>query len=204
MELREALSQIGEIRASLAREEVVCPTRSLTVGVVGLLACLGAAAQAVWIPQPLGQIESFLWLWIAVAAISAGLVAVELTVRRRAGQSAIARQATMQTIEQFMPCLVAGSCLTCAIVRFAPASAALLPGLWAITYGLGLFAAVRQLPAMAVGVAAYYMVAGTAAIAWAQDARALSPWTMVATFGAGHFLLAAAFYFGLERRHGTN
>ncbi len=203
MELREALSQIGEIRASLAREEVVCPTRSLTVGVVGLLACAGAVAQGVWISQPVERVESFLWLWIGVAAVAAGLVAIELIARRRAGQSAIARQASMQSVEQFVPCLVAGSCLTCAIVRFAPGSAALLPGLWAICYGLGLFAAARQLPKAAAGVAAYYLVAGAAAIAWGQGENALSPWTMVATFGVGHFLLAATFYFGLERRHGT-
>ncbi len=38
MELHEALSQIGEIRLRLARTETVVPSRSLTVGGVGLLA----------------------------------------------------------------------------------------------------------------------------------------------------------------------
>ena len=42
MELHEALSQIGEIQARLARTEIVTPTRSLTVGGVGLLACAAA------------------------------------------------------------------------------------------------------------------------------------------------------------------
>jgi hypothetical protein len=204
MELHEALSQIGEIRAGLARTEIVTPTRSLTVSVVGLLACAAGLAQSLWIPQPSADLHAYLSLWIAVAALSAGIVAAELIFRSIRTELAIARQATRQAVEQFVPCLLAGSCLTLAIARYAPAGAALLPGLWAITFGLGIFAASRQLPALTLWVAAYYLVSGSMALATSQTGNAFSPWAMVGTFGCGHFFLATIFYFGLERHHGTN
>ena len=204
MELHEALSQIGEIRAGLARTEIVTPTRSLTVGAVGLLACAGGLVQSIWIPQPSADLPTYLSLWIGVATLSVAVVAAELIVRGFRTVSAIRRQATWQAVEQFAPCLVAGACTTVAIARYAPAGAPLLPGLWAITFGLGLFAALRQLPAATALVAAWYLISGTVALATAQGDAALSPWAMLGTFGCGQFLLAATFYFGLERRHGTN
>jgi len=176
----------------------------LTVGGVGLLACAGGLVQSIWIPQPSADLPGYLSLWIGVATLSVGFVAAELIVRCFRTESAITRQATRQAVEQFAPCLLAGSFLTLAIARYAPVGLVLLPGLWAITFGLGIFAALRQLPAATVLVAAWYLFSGTVALATAQGASALSPWAMVGTFGCGHFLLAATFYFGLERRHGTS
>ncbi|HEX4143463.1 MAG TPA: hypothetical protein VHY91_07925 [Pirellulales bacterium] len=204
MELQEALLQIGEIRDKLARTEIVAPTRSLTVGGVGVLACAGGLVQSIAIPQPSADVHAYLSLWIGVATLSAAIVAAELIVRCLRTESAIRRQATRQAVEQFVPCLLAGGCLTLAIAKYAPAGAALLPGLWAIMFGLGMFAAWRQLPAATVLVAAWYLISGTVALATAQGDAAFSPWAMLGTFGCGHFLLAATFYFSLERRHGTN
>jgi hypothetical protein len=204
MELHEALSQIGEIRARLARTEIVTPSRSLTVGGVGLMACAGGLVQSIWIPQPTADLVAYLSLWIGVAVVSVGVVATEWLVRYSRTASAITRQATWQAVEQFVPCLFAGGCLTLAIARYAPAGAALLPGLWAIIFGLGIFAALRQLPAATALAGVYFLFSGTVALATAQGGSPLSPWAMVGTFGCGHFLLAATFYFGLERHHGTN
>src|SRR5690242_11497723 len=112
MELHEALSQIGEIRANLARSEVVCPSRALTVGGVGLLGCALAAGQAIWLPEPMQHLSAYLALWIALAAVSGVIVAAELAIRYLRDESSISRQATMQAVEQFVPCLVGGACFT--------------------------------------------------------------------------------------------
>ncbi len=136
--------------------------------------------------------------------LSAGIVAADLIVRYLRTESAIARRATWQAVEQFAPCVLAGSCLTLAIARYAPEGAPLLPGLWAITFGLGIFAALRQLPPATLLAATYFLVSGTVALAAAHGGSSLSPWAMVGTFGCGHLILAATFFFGLERRHGTN
>jgi hypothetical protein len=204
MELHEALSQIGEIQARLARTEVVTPSRSLTVGGVGLLGCAASLAQTIWIPEPMSDLDGYLMLWLGVATLSAAIVAIELIVRRFRDESEVTRRATWQAVEQFVPCLVAGSCFTLAIGSYAREAAILLPGLWAITFGLGIFAALRQLPAAAGLAAAYFLCSGTVALSTAAGPHPLSPWAMVGTFGFGHFILAAAIFFGLERRHGTN
>jgi hypothetical protein len=203
MELHEALSQIGEIRTSLAQSEVVVPTRSVSVCAIGGLAGVGGLIQAVWIPQPTNDLHAYLVLWISTAAVSLAVVAAEVAMRYLRASTGTMRRATLQAIEQFVPCLLAGSSITWAIVRYAPEAAALLPGLWAITFGLGLFSAAKYLPWATLLVAAFYLVTGTVALVLVRGEFALSPWAMVVPFGIGHLLLAAVFYFGWERNHGT-
>ena len=53
MELREALTQITEIRLQLARTEVFRGYRAMPVAFSGLLALTTAGFQAVWLPEPL-------------------------------------------------------------------------------------------------------------------------------------------------------
>ena len=52
MDLSDALDQISEIRAHMARSEVFRGYRSLTVGFSGLAGLATAAVQAIWLPQP--------------------------------------------------------------------------------------------------------------------------------------------------------
>src|SRR4051812_33171663 len=88
-----------------------------------------------------------------------------------------------------------------AMVRFSPEAVGLLPGLWVVTFSLGIFASCRHLPPHIVVVATYYLLAGVACRAMAREAHALSPWAMAGTFGVGQLLTAAVLYLGLERRH---
>jgi hypothetical protein len=66
----------------------------------------------------------------------------------------------------------------------------LLPGLWEILLGLGLFASLRFLPRPIAIAAAWYFVAGAAVLLLGCDARALSPAAMALPFGIGQLLLA--------------
>jgi hypothetical protein len=104
-------------------------------------------------------------------------------------------------MEQFFPCLVAGALLTLVLARSAPQCVWMLPGLWQVLYGLGIFASCRLLPRPIFGVAAFYLLAGLSTLAMAQDDRALSPWAMGLPFGIGQLLAAAVLYRTLERDH---
>ncbi|MCE9555276.1 MAG: hypothetical protein K8T91_18145 [Planctomycetes bacterium] len=199
MELDEALLQINTIRAQVTRTELFRGYRAATVAGTGFLALCAALSQAAWIAEPQQQIAEYLQLWLCVAASSVAMVGIELALRYWRADSPWVRQQTVRAVTQFVPCLAAGGLLTWALANFAPQHAALLPGLWAIVFSLGMFASANQLPPAMRAVAAYYLVAGTACIAWAQDAYALSPWTMASTFGVGQFLSAAVLYWNLER-----
>ena len=52
MELRDALTQISEIRHQMARTEVFRGYRALPVAFSGVLAVLAALAQRFWIADP--------------------------------------------------------------------------------------------------------------------------------------------------------
>jgi hypothetical protein len=91
--------------------------------------------------------------------------------------------------------------LTVVIARFAGDCLWMLPGLWAVTFSLGVFASRRFLPRSIVLVAGYYLVAGLYCLTLDRAAVALSPWTMGLVFGAGQLLTAATLYWSLERNH---
>jgi len=197
MNLSEALDQISEIRAHMARTEVFRGYRSLTVGFSGVLAIVAAAVQSVWIPQPLEHLGAYLALWLGVAAVAATGAGVEMWLRTRATQSAIARRLTGLAVEQFLPCVVAGAALTAVIFQRAAEVAWLLPGLWCLLFSLGVFASYRLLPRPVFFVGIFYLVCGVVALMVGQGDAALSPWLMGVSFGGGQLVTAAILYFAL-------
>jgi hypothetical protein len=201
MELREALAQISEIRDQLARTETFEGYRSATVAASGVLALTAAAMQTALVPDPMGRLDAYLTLWITVAIVSAGITGIEMFVRSRRAASETAVRLTRMVVEQFSPCLVVGALLTLAIAVVAPETAWMLPGLWALVFGLGVFASARLFPRPVVWVGAYYMLAGTACLFAAKHLEPLSPWLMAGSFGLGQLIAAAAVYWSVERKH---
>jgi hypothetical protein len=201
MQLHDALAQITEIRSQMARTQTFRGYRSATVAFSGLLALLVSAAQAAWIPHPQLDVESYVKLWAAVAALSVAVVAFELVIHCRRAGSPLTTQVTWLAVQQFAPCILIGGVTTEALVRFSPESLWLLPGLWAMMFSLGVFSSCRLLPKPMFIVGGYYLLAGLACFSWASGEHAFSPWAMAGTFGGGQFLSATLLYFTLERNH---
>lgn len=201
MELREALTQITEIRLQMARTEVFRGYRTIPAAFSGVVALVAATAQMALVQDPVQQINAYLTLWIGAAVVS-GLSAVfEMGIRARNASSPLTRELTYLAIEQFFPCLVAGALVTLVVVRSAPESVWLLPGLWQVLYSLGIFASCRLLPRSMFGVAAFYLIAGLCTLALGRGENVLSPWAMGLPFCVGQFLAAAVLYRTLERDH---
>src|SRR5262249_31665089 len=146
MELREALTQITEIRLQLARTEVFRGYRAMPVAFSGLLALGAAGFQALWIPDPAQNLAAYLTLWGGAAVLSALAAGTERALRCRPPATALTRQMTLLAVGQFLPCLVAGALLTLVLVCCARDSLWMLPGLWQILFSLGIFASHRLLP----------------------------------------------------------
>lgn len=204
MELHEALAQISEIRTQIARTETFRGYRSVTVAATGLLALTAAAVQAVWIPAPEEQMTAYLTLWIGAALLALVTTALEMYLRNRRAGSSLARRLTRLAIEQFVPSLLAGGLLTYIFVLFIRDSLWMLPGLWAMLFGLGIFASWRLLTRPIFWVAAYYLIAGALCLVFARGDAAFSPWAMAATFGIGQLMAAVILYFTLERHDERN
>ena len=202
MELRDALTDISEIRLQMARAQIFRGYRSITVGFSGVVAWLAALAQARLIPQPKDHIFAYLKLWIGAAAISAAVAGAEMIWRARRSRSRLQAQITFLAVEQFLPCLVAGALLTYVLLHGAPETLWMLPGLWAILFSLGGYASCRLLPRPMFWAAGYYLIAGLVCLIYGHNRGVqFSPWLMGITFGCGQLLTAAILYLTLERHH---
>ncbi len=201
MELRDALTQITEIRLQLARTEVFRGYRAMPVAFSGGVAVLAAIIQSVAIPDATVQVGPYLGLWIGAAVVSGLAAGLEMMIRARNSASAMTRELTWLAIEQFCPCLIGGALVTVVMLRAAPESLWMLPGLWQIFYSLGIFASCRLLPRPTFWVAVFYLGTGLAALALAHGDAAFSPWAMGLPFGVGQLLAAAVLYRTLERDH---
>ncbi len=197
MDLHEALSQIAEIRHQMARTEVFRGYRALPVALSGMLALLASLIQQGWIRDPSRQIGAYLTLWIGAAVVSAMASGLGLLARRRYTSSTWSREATRLALEQFAPCLLAGGMMTAVVATSRPESLSMLPGLWQLFFGLGVFASCRLLPRATWSVAAFYLASGLICLSLRD--HALSPWAMGVPFGIGQLLAAAILYWNLER-----
>src|SRR5262249_25221862 len=146
MELREALTQIAEIRQQLARTEVFRGYRAGPVALSGLLALAAGGLQAVWLPDPTQNIPAYLALWVGAAVISTLAAGLGMAYCCRRSASSWSREITWLAVEQFLPCILAGGLLTLVLVICTPENVWMLPGLWQILFSLGIFASYRLLP----------------------------------------------------------
>jgi hypothetical protein len=199
VELREALTQIAEIRLQMARTEMFRGYRALPVAFSGLLALLAACVQAAWIPEPGQNIAVYLTLWIGAAILSAFAAGIEMVFRAYHQGTALSREITWLAVAQFLPCLLAGGLVTLVLAVSAPEALWVLPGIWQILFSLGIFASYRLLPRATFGVAVFYLMAGVTCLAVARGEATLSPWAMGIPFGVGQLYAAAVLYWTLER-----
>jgi hypothetical protein len=200
MHLDDALSQIAQIRLQLARSEVFRGYRAATTGFTALVALLASLIQAYWLPN---TPKAYVALWLGAAALSVTVVGVEMFVSCRRARSTLRNQMTLSAVEQFMPSLVAGALLTFVLVRYAPDALWLMPGVWAMLFGLGVFASRRLLPRGAGAVGFWYLLTGLCSIVVASRCRDVFPaWHMAVMFGIGQLALAGMLYWNLERPDG--
>lgn len=190
-DLDKALADIVAIRTQIARDTAFRGLGSATVVATGGIALATAIGQALWLGDPNGRAGLFFGLWVAAALVAFALIGVEALRRTRRLHSGLADAMVLNAIEVFLPAAGAGACLGLVIARFAPDEVWMLPGLWQILVGLGLFASSRILPRTVQGVGAWYLLAGLSVIALSAGTQSLSPWTMGLPFVVGQLALAA-------------
>jgi hypothetical protein len=198
MEVSKALDQISEIHGYLAKGEVYGGLRSVPVALSGLCGLLAAAVQDRFITasDPVGLVV----FWTAAAVVSGFVGGSEILFNYLFWEDCFSRRRTRRVVGQFLPCLIAGVAVTVGLVRADPAYVALLPGLWAILFGLGIFASRPYLPRTSGWVALFYFTAGTMLLVLFPEDRGVFGWEIGMTFGTGQMAAALVLYWNLERR----
>lgn len=190
-DLDRALTDIAAIRAQVAAGAAFQGYGPSAVALTGALALVTTAVQAAWLGDPGARPLAFLLGWVATAVAALGLIGAEMIARSRRHHSGLADALVAEAAERFVPAGAAGALLALVLLRRAPDEVWMLPGLWQVLVGLGLFAARRSLPGGVALAAGWYFAAGLAVLALAAEGRALSPWTMGLPFAVGQLGLAA-------------
>ena len=196
MDVSRALTQIAEIHQQMAKAEVYRGYRSVPVAASGVIGIVAATVQPRYAGADPG---AFVAYWVGVAAIAAVVGSSEIVYNYAAREDTAARRRTRQVIGQFLPSLVAAAIVTGSFLRLSPGLVPVLPGLWAICFGIGVFASRPYLPRASGFVALFYYAAGGALLWRAHGPESLSGWWIGATFGVGQLLTALVLYWNLER-----
>jgi hypothetical protein len=189
VDVTRAIADLDEVRTRLA---AVQRFRGLS-GPAALASGLGAlgtgAVQLAVVPYPRGAEDAsrYVALWIAclafALAVNYGAVAVWL-IKNWSSRTRTELRTAALTI---MPSIAAGGAFTAALL--GRGEVGLLPGAWALLYGLGLLAARPMLPRGVVFAAVGFTATG-AALLFAGGTNALAWWVMPATFGLGQIGIA--------------
>jgi hypothetical protein len=193
-DLYKALGDISSIRRQMASTTEFRGYGPATLATTGLFAILAAAAQALWLPDPAHHISAYLGVWVSTAMLSAALTGVQMYNRARRIHSGLSNEMLRMAVEQFLPSAAAGLLVTIVLLRYAPFATWMLPGMWQVIFGLGIFSSCRFLPRPVIAAGAWYLLTGLSCLAMGGN-RALSPWTMGISYGAGQLLVAAILLF---------
>ena len=193
-ELNKALGDISSIRRQMARSTEFRGYGPATLAATGLIAFLSAAVQAIFLPDPVIHISTYLSIWIGTAVLSAALTGVQMFTRTRRMHSGMSQEMMHMAVEQFLPAAGAGLLITIVLLCYVPAALWMLPGIWQVIFSLGVFSSCRFLPRPMIAAGAWYLLTGLVCISFGGG-RALSPWAMGIPYGAGQLLVAGVLLF---------
>src|SRR6185436_15359584 len=197
MDLSRALGQLADIHQQIAKGEIYRGYRSVPIAASGLIGFAAAWTQApgLGVNDQIG----FVLYWTAIAGCAALVGTSEIIFNYVVRDDRADRRRTRQVVGQFLPSVVAGAIITASLVHLSATLVPLLPGLWAICFGLGIFASRPYLPRASGWVALFYYVAGIALLWVARGPEPLRAWWVGGTFGTGQLLAAFVLFWNLER-----
>ncbi len=188
MHIHQALADVRQIQAVLSKTERFRLLRATTVAATAVLAILGAGLQAWIVGDASVSPLAYAVYWSVIAAAGAGCALLASAWRYWGRPTSWDRAMWFEASRGFVPSLAVGGLLTAVIALRYPAVATLLPGMWSLLFGLGVWTTTRVFPRGMSGVAVYYLVVGVAAVIMAEKS-ALSPWWMAVAFGGGQLLM---------------
>jgi hypothetical protein len=195
MQVREAIEQLDEIHAHLAKAEVYRGFRASAVALTGVLGLVAAFLQPVVLLAD--DSRGFVGYWVAVALLGAAVGGGAALFAYLFREDDFARRRTRRVLAQFLPCVAAGGLVTLGMQRAGPEFVPLLPGLWSALFGLGLISARPYLPRGVGRIGLLYLAA--AGMLLVRPPANLPGWSVGGVFGVGHLATAWVLHINWER-----
>jgi hypothetical protein len=188
--LNRALVDIRSIRKQVAQTSEFHGYGPLTLSATALVAVLAGVAQSRWLSEPAAHPVQYVALWLTTGIVCAALIATQMLTRAHRMHSSMADDMIRLAVAQFLPAAIVGLALPFVFLQITQSVFWLLPGLWQIVFGLGVFASCRCLPKPMLIAGAWFLATGLACIARGST-RALAPSSMSGAYVIGMSLVAA-------------
>jgi hypothetical protein len=197
-DLNRALVDIRAIRRQVAEASEFRGYGPLTLYATAVLALAAGVAQSHWIGEPATRPAQYVALWLTTAMLCAALIATQMLTRARRLHSWMADEMVRMAVLQFLPAGIAGAILPFVLLRSSTNALWMLPGMWQVIFGLGVFASCRCLPRLMLLVGMWFLATGLVCVALG-DARALAPAMMCAPYAIGMTLVALIHQYSAKR-----
>jgi hypothetical protein len=196
-DLNRALLEIRDIRRQVARTTEFRGYGPLTLSATAVVALLAGVAQGRWIPERAAHPVQYVALWLTTGVFCAALIATQMLTRAKRLHSGMADEMMGMAVAQFLPAGIAGAILPFVLLRVSHDVFWMLPGMWQIVFGLGVFGSCRCLPRPMLLVGVWFLLTGLGCVALGDD-RALAPAMMSGAYGVGMMLVASIHYFSAK------
>jgi predicted metal-binding membrane protein len=198
MEVERALADLAEVRDRLASLQEFRGYSGQAAALSGAVAVAAGVVQWILAPQPRDPVDihRYLTIWFIclVAALAINYGALLVWYARNAALHE--RRQTRTVGIAILPAIGLGAVLSYAMIVHG--LFALLPGVWYLSYAIGLFASRAMLPRGVIYVACAFGLAGAALILGGDGALPLSFWVMPAGFGLGQIVIG--YLLSLDRK----
>ncbi len=194
-DIDKALQDITDIRSQLAAGTLFQGVGPIVISGTGGLALITALLQS-FVPDIFAPtMEIYYITWIMTAVIAVCTIGIEMSIRSPKHHACMSTSMILSIIQQFLPAGVAGAAIYITLLKYAPNTLWILPGIWQICVALGMFAAVRLLPATITWVGGWYLVSGVFVLILSSQNQnfqtySISPWLMGGPFMIGQFAMA--------------
>lgn len=167
----------------------------MPVAITSALAVVTAVCQAIALrPEALSHA---LILWLGYAGLSGVICGADVAANCWLRGRRFRQQATY-VVAQFVPVVLVGMVVTAALAMQHEVRT-MLPGLWTMLYGLGIFASLPYLPRALGWIGGFYLVSGATLFLRGLHGIDLTPWAMGLTFAPGQAAIAWVLHVHLER-----
>lgn len=201
-DLERAMADVAFIQQRLAASTRFDGLAPHAVAASGVLAIAAALAQAIWPRALAADPVIYVMLWSAVALVAVLIIAGEALGRSYRLHGTMADMLIASALRLLLPFIVTGGALALVILRFAPATAWILPGLWQMLIALIGFSAATILPRAIIWPAGWYFASGVIVLIHAAQTEALDPWMMGLPFGIGQIAAAIALHGAMRGTRG--
>jgi hypothetical protein len=195
----DAMNKISEIYSQLSKTGVYRGYKPHVIAFSGIISIIAAILKPYLILTQTSM--NFIIYWVIIAVINLTICTLMILYQYFFKENQFERQKTLIIMIQFIPMIIAGGIATIFLSYNDGTSILLLPGIWAILFGMGIFNVRPYLTNLTIIAAIFYFISSIVLFYLKFYHVNLLSIGMGLTFGIGQLLSAFILYWSIEKNN---